>query len=218
MSPSLKKILFSTVAMIFLLSACMAPPQPTQSPVDVENEIATSVALTVAAQNAQTEAAQSAVPQPTNTTLPTQTPDTPPSPTPITLPTDTATALPAPTVAPSTGGGGGGGTTVRPEYACNPFPRLPRDNTVFSPNDSFDIKWTIVNTGTKTMRAGLDVKFNSGTRLTQTQFVELPELDPGEQAVVNFDAVAPQKEDTYVMTFIVEGGLCYPYTAIIVEK
>jgi hypothetical protein len=68
------------------------------------------------------------------------------------------------------------------------------------------------------MRAGLDVKFNSGTRLTQTQFVELPELKPGEQAVVDFDAVAPQREGTYVMTFIVEGGLCYPYTAIIVER
>lgn len=217
MSPSLKTFLFSAVAVTLLLSACMAPPQPTQSPVDVENEIATSVALTVAAQNAQTEAAGSAVPQPTNTTLPTQTPDAPPSPTPISLPTDTATALPAPTVAPSTGSGGGG-STVRPEYACNPFPRLPRDNTVFRPNDSFDIKWTIVNTGTKPMRAGLDVKFNSGTRLTDTQFVELPELKPGEQAVVDFDAVAPNREGTYVMTFIVEGGLCYPYTAIIVER
>jgi hypothetical protein len=82
----------------------------------------------------------------------------------------------------------------------------------------FDIKWTIVNTGTKTMRAGLDVKYNSGTKLTSTTFVELPELEPGEEATVDFDAVAPEKEGTYIMTFLVEGGLCYPYTAIIVEK
>jgi hypothetical protein len=32
------------------------------------------------------------------------------------------------------------------------------------------------------------------------------------------DAVAPDKEGTYIMTFLVEGGLCYPYTAIVVEK
>lgn len=214
MSSSTKKILFIAVATIFVLSACM-PAQPTATPVNVDNLVATAVALTVAAQNAQTQAAQSAVPEATNTTLPTQTPDVPPTPT-LIIPTNTATAIPLPTTAP--GGGGGGGTTTKPEYACNPFPRTPRDNTVFSPNDEFDIKWTIVNTGTKTMRAGLDVKFNSGTRLTQTQFVELPELKPGDQAVVDFDAVAPQKEGTYIMTFIVEGGLCYPYTAIVVEK
>ena len=214
MSPSMKQILFSAVAMIFVLSACM-PAQPTQSPIDVQNEVATAVALTVAAQNAQTQAAQSAVPQPTNTTLPTQTAEIPPSPT-LLVPTETSTPITLPATASS--GGGGGGTTTRPEYACNPFPRTPRDNTIFRPNDSFDIKWTIVNTGTKNMRAGLDVKFNSGTKLTQTTFVELPELEPGDSYQVDFDAVAPDKEGSYVMTFIVEGGLCYPYTAIIVEK
>jgi hypothetical protein len=210
----MKRILFGVIAVTVLLAACQPAP-PTQNPEDIANQVSTSVALTVAAQNAQTEAAASLVPEPTNTTLPTQTPEVPPTPTLIPA-TATATAVVLPTSASS--GGGGGGSTVRPEYACNPFPRTPRDNTVFKPNDSFDIKWTIVNTGTKTMRAGLDVKFNTGTRLTQTQFVELPELEPGEQAVVDFDATAPEKEGTYIMTFIVEGGLCYPYTAIIVEK
>lgn len=212
MSPLMKRFLFSALAMIFVISAC-APAQPTQSPEDIENQVATSVALTVAAQNAQTQAAQSAVPPATNTTLPTQTEAVVPSPTPI-LPTATNTAV----VLPTSSGGGGGGVTVKPEYACNPFPRLPRDNTIFRPNDTFDIKWTIVNTGTKTMRAGLDVKYNSGDKLTSTTFVELPELEPGDQTVVNMDGVAPQKEGTYIMTFLVEGGLCYPYTAIVVEK
>jgi hypothetical protein len=212
MSPSTKKILFSAAALILLLSAC-APAVPTQNPNDVANQVATAVALTVAAQNAQTQAAQSAVPPATNTTLPTQTEVAPPSPTPI-IPTVTPVVLPT----SSGGGGSSGGTTVKPQYACNPFPRLPRDNTIFRPNASFDIKWTIVNTGTKTMRAGLDVKYNSGTKLTQTNFVELPELKPGDQAQVDFDAVAPAKEGTYVMTFLVEGGLCYPYTVIVVQK
>ena len=208
---STKKFLFSALAMILLLSAC-APAQPTQSAQDIANQVATSVALTVAAQNAQTQAAQSLVPAATNTTLPTQTEPGPPSPTPI-IPTVTAVVLP--TTVPS---GGGGGTTLKPEYACNPFPRLPRDNTIFRPNDEFDIKWTIVNTGTKTMHAGLDLKYDDGPQLTTTTLVELPRLEPGEEFVVVMDAVAPNKEGTYIMTFSVEGSLCFPYTAIIVEK
>jgi Ig-like domain-containing protein len=215
MSLSMKKILLFAMAMIFLLSACQ-PAQPTQNPSDVANQVATSVALTVAAQNALTQAAPTLVPQATNTTLPTQTEvGSLPSPTPV-LPTATAIVLASPTVVSS--GGGGGGTTTKPQYACNPFPRLPRDNTIFRPNDSFDIKWTIVNTGTKTMQAGLDLKYDDGPQLTKTTLIELPELEPGAQTQVIMDAVAPSEEGTYIMTFSVEGSLCFPYTAIVVEK
>lgn len=212
MYPSMKKILFAAVALIFLLSACV-PSQPTQNPTDIANQVATMVALTVAAQNAQTQAAQSPTPQVTNTMLPTQTPEGIPSPT--FIPTVTPVLLPT---SSGGGGGGGGGSTTKPKYSCNPFPRKPVDGTILKPNDEFDIKWTIVNTGTKTMVKGLDVKYNSGTKLTSTRFAELPELEPGEQAVIDFDAKAPAKEGTYTMVFIVEGGLCYPYTTIVVEK
>ena len=215
MSLSMKKILFCAMALIFLLSACQ-PAQPTQNPSDIADQVGTSVALTVAAQNALTQAAPTLVPQATNTTLPTQTEvGTLPSPTPV-VPTVTTVVLSSPTVVSS--GGGSGGTTTKPQYACNPFPRLPRDNSIFRPNDSFDIKWTIVNTGTKTMQAGLDLKYDDGPQLTQTTLVELPELEPGESTTVSFDAVAPSKEGTYIMTFSVEGSLCFPYTAIVVEK
>jgi len=215
MSLSTRKILLFAIALIFLLSACQ-PAQPTLNPDDIANQVATSVALTVAAQNAQTQAAPSLVPQATNTTLPTQTEvGTLPSPTPV-LPTATAVVIASPTAV--SGGGGGGGTTTKPQYACNPFPRTPRDNTIFRPNDSFDIKWTIVNTGTKTMQAGLDLKYDDGPQLTNTTLIELPELEPGDQYQVVMDAVAPSEEGTYIMTFSVEGSLCFPYTAIIVEK
>jgi hypothetical protein len=184
----------------------------------VENQVATSVALTVAAQNAQTQAAVSPTPVETNTTLPTQTEEgVVASPTPL----ETATALPTATaIAPPTSvsGGGGGGTTTKREYACDTIRRRPFDNTSYRPGDTFDIKWTIVNTGTKTMVAGLDLKYNSGTQMTNRTRLELPELKPGAEFAVDFDAVAPTKEGTYVMTFVVEGQLCYPYVAIIVEK
>jgi hypothetical protein len=114
--------------------------------------------------------------------------------------------------------GGGSGTNTPHEYSCSAINRRPYDNTIFRPGDKFDIKWTIVNTGTKTMVAGLDLKYNSGPQMTNRTRVELPELKPDAQFVVDFDAVAPQKEGTHIMTFVVDGQLCYPYVAIIVEK
>ena len=218
MSASKKQLLLSAMAVIVLLAACQPQPAPpTQDPNEVVNEIATSVALTVAAQNAQTQAAVSPTPEVTNTTLPTQTPEgVVETPTPLA----TFTALPTVTavVATSSGGGGGGGTTTQREYSCDTIRRRPFDNTIYRPGDKFDIKWTIVNTGTKTMVAGLDLKYNTGTQMTSRTRVELPELKPDAQFAVDFDAVAPEKEGTYIMTFVVEGGLCYPYVAIIVEK
>ena len=214
MSASKKNILLGAMAVIVLLSACQPAPAPTQDASDVENQVATIVALTVAAQNAQTEAAISPTPEATNTTLPTQTESVPATPT-LLLPTATPTVIVLPT---SSSGGGGGGTTTQREYSCDTIRRRPLDNTSFRPGDKFDIKWTIVNTGTKTMVAGLDLKYNSGTQMTNRTRVELPELKPDAQFSVDFDAVAPNKEGTYIMTFLVEGGLCYPYVAIIVEK
>ncbi len=212
MYPSIRKILFAAVALILLLSACSPAARATQSPSDVENQIQTAVAMTIVAQNAQTQAAQPVLPQATNTTLPTQTAEVAPSPTPIIIPT--VTTRPA----SSSGGGGSGGSVISTGYSCDSIRRRPFDNTVFRPDKVFDIKWTIVNTGTKTMRAGLDLKFNSGTLMANTDRVELPEMKPGDQYEVNFDAVAPHKEGTYVMTFLVEGGLCFPYTVIVVKK
>jgi hypothetical protein len=43
-------------------------------------------------------------------------------------------------------------------------------------------------------------------------------LEPGEDYTVAFDAVAPERPGNYIMTYIVEGGLCYPYAAITVER
>jgi hypothetical protein len=217
MSPSTKKTLLYAMTLVLLLSACAPAQPPTQNASDIANQVATSVALTVAAQNAETQAAVSPTPEATNTTLPTQTSDVPATPTSIPA-TATAVVVASPTVVVSSGGGGGGGTTGKPEYACDTIRRRPLDNTVFRPGDKFDIKWTIVNTGTKNLRAGLDLHYNSGAQMTSRTRLELPELKPGDQYAVDFDAVAPAEEGNHVMTFIVEGGLCYPYVAIVVEK
>ena len=209
MNKSKDRILFSTVAVIFILAACVPAQPPTQDPAEVANQIATSVALTVAAQNAQTEAAR-----PSDTPPPTPTEVVPPT---LAIPTATPFVVVPPTVA-SGGGSSGGVTTTKPDFACDIIRRRPLDNTFYRPGDPFDIKWTIVNTGTKNIRAGTDLKFAIGTQMTGVTRVELPEMKPGDQYEVIFDATAPTKEGHHVMTWVVEGPLCYPYTSIIVEK
>jgi len=216
MNHSTKRILFFALAMIVLLAACVPAAAPTQDPALIQQLIEQSVELTVAAQNAEATERQAQI-VPSNTPLPTQTEAVAPTPTPI-LPTATPFVIVPPTNTVAAGGGGSGVTVVKPDYACEAISRRPFDNTVFKPNDEFDIRWTIVNTGTKTLRAGLDLEYLSGPQMTAVKFVELPELKPGASHEVIFDAVAPSKEGLHIMTWRVEGPVCFPYTAIIVEK
>ncbi len=217
MKQSTTRVLFFALAGILVLAACApsATPAPTQDPAEIQQQIQDSVAATVAAQEA--EAAQAMAAEPTNTPLPTQTEAGPASPTPI-IPTATPFTVVPPTLAPSTGGGGGSVAPVALDYACTSRDRQPYDNTYFKSKKEFDIRWTIVNTGTKSWPAGKDVKYFSGEKMSTTTLVELPAMDPGDTYEVILDAVAPQKQGFYVMTWTVEGQLCYPYVAIIVEN
>ena len=220
MTKTLRRISFSTLTVIVLLTACLpAQPVVTPDPAQQASDIATSVALTISAINAQTQTAQ---PIATNTTLPTQTSAVPVTDTPI-IPTATPFVLLPPTatvVVGGGGGGGGGGSAPQPALDCTPINNKPQDLTVFHKGNEFDIKWTIKNTGTKTIPAKLDVKYLSGTVLMKDPtftFVELPEIKPGKTATIIIDAIAPAKLGKHVMTWVVEGNMCYPYIAIIVE-
>lgn len=219
MIKTLKRISFTTLTVIVLLTACL-PSQPTVTtpdPAQQANDIATAVALTISAMNAQTQTAQ---PVATNTTLPTQTSAVPVTDTPI-IPTATPFVLVPPTATIVIGGGGsGGGSAPQPALDCTPILNKPQDLTVFRKGNEFDIKWTIKNTGTKTIPAKLDVKYLSGTVLMKDPtdtFRELPEIKPGKTATIIIDAVAPAQLGKHVMTWVVEGNMCYPYIAIIVE-
>jgi hypothetical protein len=212
MKQSTQRIFFTALAVIFLLAACVPGQVQTPDPAEIANQVATSVALTVAAQNLET---QQAAPVATNTSLPTDTPATIDTPTAI-LPTATPFVIVPATNVPS--GGGGGGVVVQADYSCNAINRRPFDYQVFKPGDDFDVRWTIVNTGRRTMIAGLDLKYSIGEQFISVNRVELPELEPGEDYTVDFDAVAPDRPGNYIMTYIVEGGLCYPYAAITVER
>jgi Ig-like domain from next to BRCA1 gene len=210
MNQSTKRILFSVMAVISLLTACAPAAVPaTQDPALVQQLIEQSVALTVAAQNAQTLEAQALIPPATNTPLPTQTEAAPalPSATPFVIvpPTNTAVVV---------SNSGGGFTVVKPEYDCTVTVQKPLDNAMYKPNKDFDINWTIVNTGTKTMQAGLDLKHYSGPNMTNITHYELPAIKPGEAVKIVLDAKSPAKEGLQVMTWVVEGKLCFPHIAI----
>jgi hypothetical protein len=217
MNQTIKRVSAFLLAGILLLAACAPAPAPTQDPAEIQDQIQDAVALTVAAQNALTEQAQALIPDPTNTPLPTQTEaGVVPSPTAV-LPTATPFVVVPPTLTPGSGGGGGGVTVVRPDFACTSRDRQPLDNTVFKRNKEFDIRWTIVNTGTKAWPAGKDVKYYSGPKMSPDTIVELPAMAPGDTYEVILDAFAPTERGFQVMTYVVEGQLCFPYVAIIVE-
>jgi hypothetical protein len=217
MNQPIKRMLFFMLAGMFLLAACAPAPGPaTPDPAEVQRQVQEAVALTVAAQSAQTEQALALIPEPTNTPLPTQTEaGVLPSPTPV-PPTATAIVIASPTTAPVTGSGGG--VPVARDYACNIINQSPRDNSYWKRNKDLDVNWTIVNTGTKAWRDGLDLVFSSGTNMATTTFVELPALKPGEQYKVVLDAVTPSKDGTYTMVWKLEGGFCFPYISILVEQ
>jgi hypothetical protein len=210
MIQSIKRVLFSVMVVISLLTACApAAPAATQDPALVQQLVEQSVALTVAAQTVQTLEAQALIPAATNTPLPTQTEAAP------ALPTATPFVIVPPTnTAVVVSNSGGGFPVVKPDYDCTVTVQKPLDNAVFKPNKDFDINWTIVNTGTKNIRAGTDLKYYSGPEMTAVTMIELPLLKPGEQYKVLLDAKSPKKEGLQVMTWMVEGQLCFPHIAI----
>jgi len=215
-----------TLLVIVLLVAC-APGEEAPSPEEIqaaidtavaqtmeaEEEIANSVAMTVAAR--ETEAAAA---------LPTATLSPTPLPT-LTPVLASATPFAAPTSSGGSGGsggGGGGGGSVG-DLSCGIVGKSPKDNTEFLRTNTFDVKFTIVNTGTTTWQAGKDVMLlgNPGPTLSiPTGFVvELPKMEPGDTFTVGpFDAVAPDKPGFYVIDFKVEGPVCYPYVAFNVVR
>ena len=204
MQASLKNFLL-ILAFLALMSAC-APAQVSPSAEQIQAQVASAVAMTVAAQStllAQAQPAATETLAATQTLIPTLTPVLP-----------SATPL---TIVPPSGGSGGGGSSTQPLYGCT-FAELRPTINVFKPGDPFDILWLIKNTGSKSWPSNKDLNFMSGTRMTTTIFVSLPPLDSGETTTVSFDANAPKQPGNYEMKWKVEGGLCYPYTDIQVGK
>lgn len=202
---------FRKLWFVTLAAAMLAACAPAQSADEIQAQIKTAVALTVAAQDTQTAAAQPAA---TMTLTPTAIPLVIP-----TLPALFPSSTPFVISPPSSGGGGGGGGGPSPQaqYACDVITR-PFDNSEFHSGEEFDIKWTIVNTGTATWDAGFDLAYFSGPHMASPETtIELPKVKPGESYFVLLDGTAPNGKGFHVMTWKLQGGWCFPYIAIIVK-
>lgn len=210
----MRKTMIVLISLAFLMAACL----PGQSPQDVQGQVETAVAQTMQAQDeienavALTVQAQQTLASPTAADTPTLVPTS----TPLLFPTLTpivATVTPIPS-----GGGGGGGGVVKAQYSCDIIHQRPFDNSEIIHGGDFDIKWTILNNGTKTWDPGVDVKYYSGPHMTDATRVEIPvAMKPGDQYDIVLDAAAPEEKGFQVMTWVVDGQYCYPYVAIIVK-
>jgi len=195
------------MGMVILLAGC-GPGASAPDRTMVAELIQTSVALTIAAEHVAAGNVSPSLSLETQETL---------TPTETLIPTTTFTPSPTFTpfvFAPTSSGSSGG--VIQADYACEVWPYKPHDNTVFKRNESFDIVWTITNSGSKKWDAGFDLRYLSGPQMTATTIVSLPEIKPGEDITVRFDANAPNEKGFHVMTWKIN-NFCYPYVAINVE-
>jgi Ig-like domain from next to BRCA1 gene len=195
------------LGVILLLSACTpATAQPAgPSAEEMKAMVATSVELTVSAYGTEQAALIPPTPTPTDTPPPT-----------ATLIFPTLTPFPTPTQYIP----GGGVAPTPSEYACAVVNKSPADNSIFKPKKDFDIKFYLRNIGTKRWDKGADLLFQGGTNMLTTHTAyELPKVEPGETVgPFIFDARSPNKAGVFTMTFKVQGGFCYPYIKIVVQK
>ncbi len=196
----------------FFLAACF----PARNPVDTQPLVHTAVAETMAAERriaeavAQTVTAQQALPTPTieftptaaatatfeQFTIVTDTPLPPPI-----IPTKTP-ALP----------------TVVPLYSCFVATRSPANMAEIPAGAPFEIRWIVINTGRRAWNSGVDVKFDSGVKMTNVSRVEIPvSLAPKESYKITLSARAPAKKGVQRMTWVVEGKMCYAQVVITVK-
>jgi len=204
MNRSTKRISSFVIAITFLILAC-GLGQPENNTEQLTNLVMTSVAQTVTAFPTST-------PAPTNTPLP--------IPTEI-VPTIQITTIPTFVFPTSTSV-----DSTRTDYVCDIIDQKPFDDTSFRPGDSFDIKWTIVNTGTQKWEEDTYLEYQDGPQMTDETQIKLTKLKPGGQYDVVLDATAPSESGMQVMVWAVIGPgtikdsiywMCYPYVRIIVE-
>jgi hypothetical protein len=218
--------LASILLAIPLLVACAPGVIQTPSPEEIEDQVATSVAMTIEAQGqVATSVALTVAAQETEAAaaMPSATPSplAPPTLTPV-----LTTATPFPTSTPSggsgSGGSSGGGGTSSAKFSCDIIRQRPIDNTEYKRTNTFDVTFAILNNGTTAWDAGKDLVLlgNPGpTLINPPGTIELPKMEPGDVFTVGpFDAVAPDDPGRYVIDFKLEGGFCYPYVAFYVVR
>ena len=216
-------IIFSMIVIGLVLSSCSYSAGTAQSnvtdtpwiivitytPTENLGPIETAVVETFSAQLTETAFANpTATPlPPTETSTSTNTPTVTETPTPSNTatyysatPKYTKTATPKPTDS---------------KWNCSITFQLVEDNHVFSPNEPFDGRWTVKNTGTEIwLQTDVDYRYMSGTEMqTHNKVYDIPEeVDPGESVTIVVDMQAPSSTGYYETFWALArhaDGFCY---------
>lgn len=208
----MRKNLMIATTLAFLIAACL----PGQNEAAVESRVQTAVAQTMQVneqvalkvQDTLTALVPAASPtlSITDTPLPTDTLE------PVIIDTDTPFPLPVfPTDTPAP-------ARTQPPYSCYVSTIKPKSGQVMGPGDSFDIVWIVVNTGTQTWRAGVDLKYAGGVKMTGASRVEISQaMKPGDQYKIALSAKAPLDKGLAYMSWKLEGPVCYGQVTIEVK-
>lgn len=209
--------ILAILAVLAMLAGCSAAtptaavptvdPKPTFDAVQTQ---AVATAVMAMTQNAPT----ATVVVPTDTVIP---------PTATLMPTATVPAGPTNTPVPPT-------ATITPtrpfiawtqtptagpvDYQCSITAVSPKATDKLTVGQSFDGKWSLKNTGTKTWSAGdVDVRYSAGTKFqTKTDLVDLPnDVAPNGTVDIVVDMAAPSTDGTYNTTWVMglpDGASC----------
>lgn len=214
-----KKIVLCLLILVLtaVLASCGggATPEPTQD---------MAVFATNAAQTIEAQFTETALAQPTDTPEPTYTPVsfTPTAASAAQLPTTGAAAVP--TITPAGQIAAAGGVTNDPTTAgaaagaAAPTATLatagdkatydsqnPVDGTHYSPGQSFDITWYLLNSGTTTWTTDYCLRFYVGTNFGKPgkdRYYLNSAVAPNTVGAVSMDAVAPTTSGTYQMAVV----------------
>ncbi len=205
------KILAGLLLVAFL-AGCSSPNPtalaPTIDPKPTFDAIQTQAASTVVANLTLNAPTATQIPTATNTPEPTQT--SAPTETPLPLPTNTpAVVHPTFTLAPLfTNTPAATATSTSSSYRCSIQEQSPSNNTELKPNESFDGRWVVKNTGSKTWNAAdYDIRYVSGKEMQDKDVYDLQnDVKAGESYTVITDMEAPDSEGTYTTTWAIQGG------------
>jgi hypothetical protein len=226
---SKKVTLLGLLIFIFVLVTACAPSQPApaaeaQIP---QGAVETSVAATLSVLENQVasmvEATLQALPtnEPAATATQVFTPTSEPTPTVLVQITEVPTFTPIPPI-PTRSSVVRQPTAVQ-EYACAVFSQKPKDYVVMSPRQEFDMKWTLLNTGTKTWTDhSTDYKYVRGERMHQ--YADVYDINkhvgPGGKLEITLDMVAPKEKGTHVTYWGLANGsqhFCQFYIIVVVQ-
>jgi hypothetical protein len=98
---------------------------------------------------------------------------------------------------------------AKKEYGCSLVSQSPKDWTKMKPRQSFDARWTVLNTGSRSwLKSGTDLLYISGTKMqTHGDTFDMPKnVGPDGKIALYVDMIAPKTKGTYTSYWGLSNG------------